>query len=544
MPFPTIDLSRVRTYPIAERRNLVKREDLIRPGAPVPPFESADFDELVARTVAARQAGAPVLWMIGAHVVKNGLSPLLIDLLQRGIVTHLATNGAGAIHDFEIALIGETSEDVADSIEDGSFGMAEETGALMNRAVQAGARDGLGFGEALGRFVAENELPYREDSLLFHAYQLRIPLTVHIGIGVDIIHQHPTVDFGALGWASGQDFKIYCHTVSQLEGGVFCNFGSAVTGPEVFLKALSIARNLGHTVSHITTANFDLLSLGDDYHSKLGYDAPAYYYRPRKNIVNRPTSLGGKGFHITGDHQVTLPNLHARLVAALGSAHRVAPEEPAAHPDYPPALKALLDRQPALGEVAEQIARAFRAIVWSQERGGTLFICGNGGSMADALHLSAELLKSYAQPRPLDARQRARLSAQPDGAHLAAHLEGGLRAVVLGGNPSLSSAVDNDNPARGMGLAQELLALARPGDVWLGISTSGRAQNVRHAASVAAALGLTTIALTGPVGKPLADQVDIPIRAPGARTDRVQECHIQIYHALAEMLEAHFFAGT
>ena len=166
----------------------------------------------------ARRHGRPVLWMIGAHVVKNGLSPLLIDLLQRGIVTHLATNGAGTIHDFEIALIGETSEDVAESIETGSFGMAEETGALMNRAIQAGVRDGLGFGEALGRFIAEEAFPHREDSLLYHAHRLHVPLTAHIGIGTDIIHQHPTVDFGALGWASGQDFRIYCHTVSRLVG--------------------------------------------------------------------------------------------------------------------------------------------------------------------------------------------------------------------------------------------------------------------------------------------------------------------------------------
>mgnify|MGYP005845343839 CR=1 FL=1 len=542
MPFRAIDLSLVRTYPIAQRRNLVTVETLVRPGAPIPPFEHADFEQVVAQLINARRAGREVLWMIGAHVVKNGLSLLIADLLQRGIVTHLATNGAGAIHDFEIALIGATSEDVANAIEDGSFGMAEETGALMNRAVQEGVRDGLGFGEALGRFVTEEALPHREDSLLYHAYRLGVPLTVHIGIGTDIIHQHPTVDFGALGWASGHDFKIYCHTVSRLEGGVFCNFGSAVTGPEVFLKALSIARNLGHTVSHITTANFDLMPLGDDYHRKLGYEDPAYYYRPRKNIVNRPTSLGGQGFHITADHQVTLPNLHARLVGALGDTLSASAEPAQDVSAYPPALEALLARQPALVGVAGQIMRAFRAIVHSQERGGTLFVCGNGGSMADALHLAGELLKSYARPRPLDARQRARLAAQPEGAALAERLEGGLRVVVLGANLSLASAVDNDNPARGMAFAQELTALARPGDVWLGISTSGRALNVRHAASVAAARGLTTVALTGPEGMPLAGQVDVAIRAPGARTDRIQEQHVLIYHTLAEMLETHFFA--
>ena len=266
---------------------------------------------------AARQAGRPVIWMIGAHVVKRGLAPLLIDLMERGVITHLASNGATTIHDFEIALQGSTSEDVASSLETGTFGMAEETGRLMNRAIQAGARDGLGIGEALGRLIAEDErFRYRQYSLLYAAYRLRIPFTVHVAIGTDIIHQHPAVDFAALGWASGQDFKIFTASVCDLEGGVFCNFGSSVIGPEVFLKALSIARNLGNPVRVFTTANFDLVPLGD-YRRPVGDDVVDYYYRPRKNIVNRPVSLGGKGFHISGDHLVTIPNLHqARAVIA------------------------------------------------------------------------------------------------------------------------------------------------------------------------------------------------------------------------------------
>ncbi len=314
MPYPAIDLSSICTYHLGERRNLVTRKDLIGPQGPCPPFENRDLESVAHQVILARQAGRPVICMFGAHVIKCGLSPLLIALLEERVFTHLATNGAGSIHDMELALIGETSEDVADSIEDGTFGMAEETGALINGAVQAGMREGLGYGEVVGRMIATDEqFRHRDISVFGQAYRLRVPLTVHICIGTDIIHQHPSVDFAALGWASGQDFKIYCKAVSELEGGVFLNFGSAVLGPEVFLKALSIARNLGYTVSHITTANFDIFPLRGDYHAAVGYDNPEYYYRPRKNIVNRPTSLGGHGYHITGDHRVTLPNLY-RLI--------------------------------------------------------------------------------------------------------------------------------------------------------------------------------------------------------------------------------------
>jgi len=315
MPYDRIDLSKVKTYPLGQRPNLVKLDDLVRPCDPPPPFENDELP-LVAKAIReARAKDRPVLWMLGAHVVKSGLSLLVIDLMQRGLVTHVAGNGAVSIHDFELALIGETSEDVADSIEDGSFGMADETGRLINTAVQDGLRDGLGYGEALGRLYAtDDRFVHRDASILHAGYAHRVPVTIHVTIGTDIIHQHPAADFGALGAASGIDFQVYCATVAGLEGGVFCNFGSAVTGPEVFLKALSIARNLGHTVSHITTANFDLFPLRGDYHAPVGKDDVEYYYRPRKNIVNRPTSLGGQGFHIRGDHAATIPSLYHMLV--------------------------------------------------------------------------------------------------------------------------------------------------------------------------------------------------------------------------------------
>jgi hypothetical protein len=310
-----LDFSGIRTYPLAQRRNLVHFEDLADPETPAPSFNCPDLDAVAAAIVAARRDGRPVVWMMGAHVVKSGLSRLVIALMQSGLVTAIAGNGAVSIHDFELALIGQTSEDVASSLEDGSFGMAEETGGGMHRAIQAGAARGWGYGESLGRWIGEHagQYPYREVSLLYQAHRLGIPASIHVTIGADIIHQHPAADFGAIGATSGLDFKIFAASISQLEGGVFLNFGSAVTGPEVFLKALTIARNLGHRVEHFTTANFDLRPL-PNVHAPISSAEVDYYYRPRKNIVNRPVSLGGQGFHITGDHKVTIPNLYQRVL--------------------------------------------------------------------------------------------------------------------------------------------------------------------------------------------------------------------------------------
>jgi phosphoheptose isomerase len=548
-------LTRVRTYPLPQRPNLVALENLVPPELPAPPCAEPELPEVAGRIVAARRAGRPVIWMIGAHVVKRGLAPLLIDLMERGVITHLAGNGATTIHDFEIALQGHTSEDVARSLEDGSFGMAEETGALMNRAIKAGARDGLGIGEALGRFVADDaRFAYRRYSLLHHTYRLGIPYTVHVAIGTDIIHQHPQVDFAAIGAASGQDFRIFTASVSELEGGVFCNFGSSVIGPEVFLKALSIVRNLGHTVRVFTTANFDLIPLGD-YRRPLKDDVPDYYYRPRKNVVNRPVSLGGQGFHIVADHAVSVPDLHHRVVKLLEPIPVVSQRswpgdgalKAAALEDQAPAaaarLRSALEQTAVLGEVEEPLVQAFNVLYRCFRTGGTLFLAGNGGSMADALHISGELLKSFKRPRPLPEEWRARLAALPEGGALATHLQQGLRAVVLGANLSLRSAVDNDLPLPNLALAQELCALARPGDVLLGISTSGNAQNVIYAATAARALGLAVIALTGRRGGRLAEAADVSIKVPAAETDAVQTLHQQVYHGLCDMLEAQLF-GT
>ena len=555
MPYPSVDLTKVKTSPLPQRLSRVALDNLVKPSDPVPGFESPDFIEVAERVAAARQAGRPVIWMIGAHVVKRGLSPILIDLMERGLITHLASNGAAVIHDFEIAYQGNTSEDVAKSLEDGSFGMAEETGRELNLAIQAGARQGLGIGEAVGSWMADGErLPHRDLSLVYTAYRLHIPYTVHVAIGTDIIHQHPLADFGAIGWASGQDFKIYTASVCELEGGVFCNFGSSVIGPEVFLKALSIARNLGNPLRVFTTANFDLLPLAD-YRRPLGEDQTEYYYRPRKNIVNRPVSLGGKGFHICGDHRLTIPNLRLQLLARLPDGRAALPAVEAKGADDPRVelartapraarvLETTLQTLPELAVTAEALARTFHILHDCFSRGGTLFIAGNGGSMADALHISGELDKAYKRVRPLPAVHRQRLAAQPDGELLARHLQPGLRTVTLGINPTLASAVDNDFALPHTGFAQEFYALARAGDVFLGISTSGNAQNVAYTASVASALGCTVIALTGADGGRLARQADVAMRAPAQTTAEIQDLHILMYHALCEMLEEAFWGG-
>ena len=308
------DFSRIKTYSALDRVNLVKVETLAVPGGHTSNWGCGDFDELCRRILKARAEGRPVIFSMGAHVIKSGLSRYLIALMERGLITHLAGNGACSIHDFELGYLGGTSEHVPTAIEDGSFGMWEETGAWMNKALQNGASQGLGYGESLAVFIEQNaeKFPHRDICVLYQAYRLKIPATYHIALGTDIIHQHPTVDFGAIGTTSGVDFKKLCESTADLEGGVFLNFGSAVIGPEVFLKALSIARNLGYHTQNITTANFDLRPV-PDAHRRMGYEEPDYYYRPIKNIVCRPTSRGGMGWHFCGDHTDTIPALYCKL---------------------------------------------------------------------------------------------------------------------------------------------------------------------------------------------------------------------------------------
>ena len=319
---PDFSFKKIKTYDFHERRNLVTIGSMLRPGVdavpewPLPPKKGdycdqrKDFEELCDRVALARRNARPVIFSMGAHVIKNNLSLYLIDLMRKGVFTHIAGNGACSIHDFELAALGGTSEDVPTAIEDGSFGMWEQTGGWMNEAIQKGVAQGFGYGESLARYIDahKRKFPYREQCVLYMAWKFGIPATYHIALGTDIIHQHPTVDFGAIGKASGRDFHAMANAVAGLDGGCFLNFGSGVIGPEVFLKCLSISRNLGYDTFKITTGNFDLKPLGD-YRVKIGYEDPNYYYRPRKNIVNRPVSRGGKGWHFTGDHKQTIANL-------------------------------------------------------------------------------------------------------------------------------------------------------------------------------------------------------------------------------------------
>ncbi|MBN2557438.1 MAG: hypothetical protein JXB33_01645 [Clostridia bacterium] len=316
MKYKTLDFSKIKTWSVKGRYDLVRIDNMASPATdPVPNWSNPDFDDLCDRVRKARASGSPVIFSMGGHVIKSGLSRYIIEMMKNGTITHVSGNGSVSIHDFELAYNGGTSEDVPTAIEDGSFGMWEETGRMMNEAINKGASLGMGYGESLAVYIGQNPelFPYKEDCVLYQAYVNNVPATYHIALGTDIIHQHPICSMGAIGAASGVDFKRYCESVSRLDGGVFMNFGSGVIGPEVFLKALSISRNLGYDVFRITTANFDLIDLGD-YKRKLTYDDPHYYYRPRKNIVNRPVSRGGKGFHFCVDHRISVPNLYKKTL--------------------------------------------------------------------------------------------------------------------------------------------------------------------------------------------------------------------------------------
>ena len=308
MEFPPLDFDRIRTYPIRERPNKVHLDEMARvwnKGGSFAQFIDSlprilvgnDFRAVVAATVAAVRNKKPVAVMMGAHTIKCGLNPIFIDLIKRGVVNAVALNGAGAIHDFELAYLGETSEDVQRGLDDGSFGMIDETGRLMNQALAAGVKQGLGAGRALGemiladRSVATGKFRNKDLSILHQGVVSNIPVTIHIAIGTDIIHQHPTTDGSVLGEASYLDFQKFAAVVAHLEGGVVFNIGSAVVLPEVFLKALTIARNLGHVVENFTSVNFDMVR----------------QYRPTENVVRRPTHKGGHGYSIVGHHELLVP---------------------------------------------------------------------------------------------------------------------------------------------------------------------------------------------------------------------------------------------
>lgn len=310
--FRPLNFSKVRTYPLKKRFSRVRQSLLgkkVRKGARLrsfikglPDILAAESLKEIARKIArAHRGDKTILVGMGAHPIKVGLSPLIIDFMERGIVSAVAMNGAGIIHDFELAFMGETSEDVAASLKDGSFGMAEETGAFLNRAITKGYDRSQGIGAAVGGAILKARLPHHRLSILAAGARLGIPVTVHVGIGTDIIHMHPEADGKALGEGSLKDFRTFASVVSTLGDGVFLNLGSAVILPEVFLKALSLARNLGHRVGNLTTVNLDFLP----------------HYRPLTNVVARPTLESGKGYHLSGHMEIMIPLLFASVLEEL-----------------------------------------------------------------------------------------------------------------------------------------------------------------------------------------------------------------------------------
>ena len=316
MPYSLFDRSKLKLRPLSERVHDMALAEVLNLDDDIPSFDDPGLRKVAERVAQAHRAGAQVILMMGAHVIKCGLSRFVIDLMERGIITHVGMNGAGPIHDFELALVGATTESVARYIQEGQFGLWEET-SRINDAIKQGARDGLGLGEAVGRMIEEERFPHRDVSILAAGYKLRVPVTVHVGIGYDIIHEHPNCDGAALGETSYRDFLALAHSISKLQGGVLLNFGTAVMGPEVFLKALAMARNVAHQegwrINRFTTAVFDLVHLGSDYHREASKSDARYYFRPYKTLLVRTVQDGGESFYICGDHRVTLPNLY-RLV--------------------------------------------------------------------------------------------------------------------------------------------------------------------------------------------------------------------------------------
>ena len=306
-----LDLANVKTYPLASRKSKVNLNDFARPlggNASLSDFLDSlpnvlavqSFRQLAARIRRARDLNKPIIWGIGGHVIKTGLAPVIIDLMKQGYVSAIAGNGSVLVHDSEIAMVGSTSEDVDATLQEGVFGGAEETAQLLNGAARDGARDQIGLGEAVGRALISLNPKHREYSLLCAAYEFEIPFTAHITIGGDIAHFHRDFDGASLGVTSHTDFRLLAELVRRMDGGgVYLNIGSAVVLPEVFLKCVTLVRNLGHSFSDITTANFDFIQS----------------YRPLTNVVRRPTANGaGRGYSITGHHELTIPLLAAELL--------------------------------------------------------------------------------------------------------------------------------------------------------------------------------------------------------------------------------------
>ncbi len=307
-----LSFRKVKTCPVKKRRSKVSFAACARPykkGSTLGDFldslpdilAARDFRSVTEAIVKARRSGRPVILGMGAHPIKAGLSPLIIDLMQRGVVTALATNGACIVHDFELSYAGHTSEDVEKELQKGMFGMAHETGKYLNKAIRDAAARGNGIGKSIGKLIHESTYALREQSIFARAYALKIPATVHVAVGTDIIHMHPSVDGASLGKGTLYDFRLFSSVVADLDGGVYLNLGSAVIMPEIFLKALTVARNLGYKVENITTVNMDFLQ----------------HYRPTHNVLRRPTVRQGASYALTGHHEIMLPLLAAAVIEAI-----------------------------------------------------------------------------------------------------------------------------------------------------------------------------------------------------------------------------------
>jgi len=306
-----IDPSKIKTYSVKGRTSKVRLDDFAKPHKKHGSYQdflsslpnilaSKSLKDVSAAVVQARKDMRPVMLGMGAHSIKVGLNRVIIDLMERRIITSLSLNGAGIIHDFELAFIGQTSEDVDREILSGAFGMAEETGSMLNQAIKSAAEN-EGIGAAVGRMIQTGDFPYKDQSLLAAGSRLGVPVTVHVAIGTDIIHMHPSFDGQATGAAAHRDFLAFCSLVSDLEGGVYINLGSAVLLPEIFLKAVTLCRNLGNTLQHFTTVNMDFVQ----------------HYRPNTNVVCRPTQGGGRGYAITGHHEIMFPLLAAAIIEQM-----------------------------------------------------------------------------------------------------------------------------------------------------------------------------------------------------------------------------------
>ncbi len=308
-----VSLKKVKTYPLASRKSKVAISDAAVPYhkndsfktffEKLPSFLAAsDIKDIAKAIVSAKKCERPVILGMGAHPLKVGLSPVIIDLMESGIITAVATNGACIVHDFELSLTGYTSEDVADELITGRFGMAHETGRALNRAISRCVKKGYGIGRSVGEYISNSRNRYRERSIFSCGYRLGIPMTVHVALGTDIIHMHPQADGAVIGKGSLEDFKLFSSVVADLEGGVYINLGSAVIMPEVFLKAFTVARNLGYKVEAFTTVNMDFIQ----------------HYRPRENVLKRPTMIRGRSFALTGHHEIMFPLLAAAVIEEEG----------------------------------------------------------------------------------------------------------------------------------------------------------------------------------------------------------------------------------